>query len=58
VPDVDAMRAHALGVEGAKVTSEVEVQDWGERSFYLSDPFGNPLCFVEQGTEFTSGFVP
>ncbi len=26
---------------------------WGERSFYVQDPFGNPLCFVEAGTEFT-----
>lgn len=26
---------------------------WGERSFYASDPFGNPLCFVSRGTEFT-----
>ncbi len=26
---------------------------WGERSFYVHDPFGNPLCFVQQGTEFT-----
>ena len=26
---------------------------WGERSFYCDDPFGNPLCFVERGTEFS-----
>lgn len=25
---------------------------WGERSFYASDPFGNPLCFVAEGTVF------
>jgi len=58
VPDVDAMRAHALGVDGATVSSEVEMQPWGERSFYVTDPFGNQLCFVAAGTEFTSGFVP
>ena len=23
---------------------------WGERSFYLHDPFGNPVCFVDQKT--------
>jgi hypothetical protein len=23
---------------------------WGERSFYAEDPWGNPLCFVEEGT--------
>jgi catechol 2,3-dioxygenase-like lactoylglutathione lyase family enzyme len=26
---------------------------WGERSFYLHDPFGNPLCFVDESTVFT-----
>lgn len=29
------------------------VRPWGERSFYAKDPFGNPICFVEAGTEFT-----
>jgi predicted enzyme related to lactoylglutathione lyase len=28
---------------------------WGERSFYCQDPAGNPICFVEAGTEFTGG---
>ena len=26
---------------------------WGERSFYMRDPFGNPLCFVDEKTMFT-----
>lgn len=26
---------------------------WGEESFYASDPFGNPLCFVSRATVFT-----
>jgi catechol 2,3-dioxygenase-like lactoylglutathione lyase family enzyme len=26
---------------------------WGEESFYASDPFGNPLCFVDRSTVFT-----
>ena len=26
---------------------------WGERSFYVRDPFGNPLCFVDADTLFT-----
>ena len=26
---------------------------WGEESFYASDPFGNPLCFVRRDTAFT-----
>lgn len=26
---------------------------WGERSFYVIDPFGNKLCFVDRATVFT-----
>jgi catechol 2,3-dioxygenase-like lactoylglutathione lyase family enzyme len=26
---------------------------WGEESFYASDPFGNPLCFVSRTSVFT-----
>ena len=28
----------------------IVVRPWGERSFYALDPWGNPLCFVEDGT--------
>ena len=28
----------------------IVVRPWGERSFYSVDPWGNPLCFVEEGT--------
>jgi catechol 2,3-dioxygenase-like lactoylglutathione lyase family enzyme len=28
----------------------IVVRPWGERSFYAEDPWGNPLCFVEEGT--------
>lgn len=31
----------------------IVTRPWGERSFYVDDPFGNPLCFVEAGTEYT-----
>lgn len=26
---------------------------WGERSFYVEDPFGNKICFVDKRTVFT-----
>jgi catechol 2,3-dioxygenase-like lactoylglutathione lyase family enzyme len=26
---------------------------WGEESFYATDPFGNPLCFVASASVFT-----
>ena len=32
---------------------EIAERPWGETSFYASDPFGNPLCFVDRDTVFT-----
>ena len=31
----------------------IERRPWGEVSFYMSDLFGNPLCFVDETTLFT-----
>ena len=48
----------ALGrAKAAGATVEVDIADysWGERSFYMRDPFGNPLCFVLNETMFTGG---
>ena len=39
------------------INRPVETQPWGERSFYSTDPFGNKLCFVEEGTLFTAGLI-
>jgi extradiol dioxygenase family protein len=57
VKDLDAAfaRAKALNclskerVHG-EPGGELRVRPWGERSFYVEDPWGNPLCFVEDGT--------
>ena len=32
---------------------KIAMRPWGERSFYIHDPFGNPICFVDQSTLFT-----
>jgi catechol 2,3-dioxygenase-like lactoylglutathione lyase family enzyme len=32
---------------------EIAKRPWGERSFYVHDPFGNRLCFVDRSTTFT-----
>lgn len=32
---------------------QIAERPWGERSFYASDPFGNPLCFVSRESVFT-----
>jgi catechol 2,3-dioxygenase-like lactoylglutathione lyase family enzyme len=32
---------------------DVRTRPWGERSFYVVDPWGNDLCFCEDGTLYT-----
>ena len=32
---------------------EIAVRPWGERSFYVEDPFGNKVCFVDRESTFT-----
>jgi hypothetical protein len=32
---------------------EIALRPWGELSFYVWDPFGNPLCFVSRDSAFT-----
>ena len=39
-------------VHGASA-GEIVVRPWGERSFYVADPWGNGLCFVDESTLFT-----
>ena len=36
-----------------EAAGEIITRPWGERSFYAIDPFGNPICFVEESTIFT-----
>jgi catechol 2,3-dioxygenase-like lactoylglutathione lyase family enzyme len=60
VDDVDAVhaRAKSLGalapfqVHG-QPAGEVIERPWGERSFYVTDPWGHELCFVAEGTLYT-----
>jgi catechol 2,3-dioxygenase-like lactoylglutathione lyase family enzyme len=61
VDDLDDVyeRAHRLGGlapdtgDGNLPMGQIATRLWGERSFYLRDPFGNPLCFVDSHTLFT-----
>ena len=52
-------RAKGLGAlaketgDGRLPMGEIATRPWGERSFYLHDPFGNPLCFVDVKTLYT-----
>jgi catechol 2,3-dioxygenase-like lactoylglutathione lyase family enzyme len=57
VHDIEAAhaRAKSLGalapfqVHG-QPAGDVTVRPWGERSFYVTDPWGNELCFVQEGS--------
>lgn len=60
VGDLEAVfeRAKTLGCLAAFLVhdapaGEIVVRPWGERSFYARDPWGNLLCFVEEGTVYT-----
>ena len=57
VDDVNAVhvRAAKLGVLApyqvhGEPAGDVITRPWGERSFYVVDPWGNDLCFCENGT--------
>jgi predicted enzyme related to lactoylglutathione lyase len=60
VDDIDIVHARAeqLGVLApyqvhGEPASAVITRPWGERSFYVVDPWGNDLCFCENGTLYT-----
>lgn len=42
----------AIG-DGNLPMGKVARRPWGERSFYASDPSGNPICFVDEATLFS-----
>jgi predicted enzyme related to lactoylglutathione lyase len=63
VPDLEAIHERATSVggisnqvgDGNLPMGQIAVRPWGERSFYMHDPFGNPICFVDETTLFTVG---
>jgi len=56
VPDLQAVFARAVQTGGLSTETgdgnlpmgQIAKRPWGEVSFYLDDPFGNPLCFVDE----------
>ncbi len=52
VDDVELIRERVRRC-GAEDITLIEQRPWGERSFYATDPFGNPICFVDSSTLFT-----
>ena len=61
VPDLEVVFERAKRVGGLSTETgdgnlpmgTIARRPWGERSFYMHDPFGNPLCFVDEKTLFT-----
>ena len=60
VKDLESIfdRAKSLGALSRESVHDapgggIVVRPWGERSFYVEDPWKNPLCFVEEGTVYT-----
>lgn len=53
VEELDQLHERAAAIEGVRLDPKIEKKPWGERLFYLEDPFGNPICFVDETTVFT-----
>jgi catechol 2,3-dioxygenase-like lactoylglutathione lyase family enzyme len=66
VPDLEAVFRHAQTVgglskemgDGGLPMGSAERRPWGERSFYMHDPSGNPLCFVDEQSVYRGGPPP
>jgi len=57
VDDIEAVHARATALKALSPYSvhgqpagQIIQRPWGERSFYVTDRWGNELCFVEDGT--------
>lgn len=60
VDDLEAIHARAKALNclsnedvHGESAGDIVKRPWGERSFYASDPWGNPICFVDEKTLFT-----
>jgi uncharacterized glyoxalase superfamily protein PhnB len=52
VPNLEATHEAAARL-GFRIRDDgIATMPWGERMFWADDPFGNPVSFVEAGTEF------
>jgi hypothetical protein len=58
--DIEGAHARAKALEAlapfavhGQPAADVIKRPWGEVSFYVTDPWGNELCFVKDGTLYT-----
>ena len=52
VPDLEDTLAR-VQTAGGIIVADIDTMPWGERLFYARDPFGSPVCFVDERTLFT-----
>lgn len=38
------------GLNSTLIKESITLQPWGEKTLYIQDPFGNPICFVDEKT--------
>ena len=55
VPDLELVLERARHLGCSSLDRQIGRMPWGERLFYAKDPFGNPICFVDEETCFTGG---
>jgi len=60
VDDIDAVYTRAKALDAlspfqvhGQPAGDMLQRPWGEYSFYVTDPWGNELCFVQEGTLYT-----
>lgn len=52
-PKLDEVFRKIKTLKCQHVDDKIETMPWGERLFYANDPFGNPICFVDDSTVFS-----
>ena len=57
VDDLEAVFERAKELPCRAIDDRIAEMPWGERLFYARDPFGNPICFVDETTLFTGLFT-
>lgn len=58
VDDLEAAVRRAVNAGAEVLSDSIESMPWGERLFYFRDPFGNPICLVDEKTVFRGGVQP
>ncbi|KAA9151199.1 VOC family protein [Amycolatopsis acidicola] len=53
VDDLPAAHSRVRAAGPGRIDEEITEQPWGERSFYVEDPFGTRLCFVDATSTYT-----